>query len=85
MVFRDPFFLGFLGLKDTYTENNLYLAILRELETFILGLGMSFAFVGRKHRIKIDDEDFYIDLLFYHRRFRRLVVIDLKLGRFKAS
>ena len=85
LVFRDPYFLDFLGLKDTYTENDLERAILRELETFILELGTGFAFVGRQHRITIDDEDFYIDLLFYHRKLRRLVVIDLKLGKFKAS
>lgn len=85
LVFRDPYFLDFLGLKDTYTETDLERAILRELESFILELGTGFAFVGRQHRITIDDEDFYIDLLFYHRKLRRLVVIDLKLGKFKAS
>jgi len=85
LVFRDPYFLDFLQLKDTYSEKDLESAILRELESFILELGTGFAFVGRQVRITIDGEDHYIDLLFYHRLLRRLVVIDLKLDRFKAA
>lgn len=85
MVFRDPYFLDFLGLKDTYSEHDLEQAILRELEAFILKLGTGFAFVGRQVRIVIDGEDYYLDLLFYHRKLRRLVVIDLKLGEFQAA
>jgi predicted nuclease of restriction endonuclease-like (RecB) superfamily len=85
LVFRDPYFLDFLGLKDTYSERDLEQAILRELEAFILELGTGFAFVGRQVRIVIDGEDFYLDLLFYHRKLRRLVVIDLKLGEFQAA
>jgi len=85
LVFRDPYFLDFLQLKDTYSEKDLESAILRELESFILELGTGFAFVGRQVRITIDGEDHYIDLLFYHRLLRRLVVIDLKLDRFKAT
>ena len=85
LVFRDPYFLNFLGLKDTYSERDLEDAILREMERFILELGVGFAFVARQRRITIDDEDYYIDLLFYHRRLRRLVAIDLKLGRFQAA
>lgn len=85
MVFRDPYFLDFLGLKDTYSEHDLEQAILRELEAFILELGTGFAFVGRQVRIVIDGEDYYLDLLFYHRKLRRLVVIDLKLGEFQAA
>ena len=85
LVFRDPYFLDFLDLKDTYSEKDLESAILRELQSFILELGSGFAFVGRQYRIVIDGEDYYIDLLFYHRKLKRLVVIDLKLGEFKAA
>jgi len=85
LVFRDPYFLDFLGLKDTYTEKNLEDAILRELENFILQLGQGFTFVERQKRMVIDGEDFKLDLLFYHRKLKRLVSIDLKLGKFKAA
>ncbi|MCU0797626.1 MAG: PDDEXK nuclease domain-containing protein [Akkermansiaceae bacterium] len=85
LVFRDPYLLDFLGLKDRYLEKDLEDAILRELETFLLELGGGFAFLGRQTRIQIDSDDFYLDLLFYHRRLRRLIAIDLKLGDFKAE
>jgi len=85
LVFRDPYFLDFLGLQDAYSEKDLESAILRELERFILELGVGFAFVARQKRITVDNEDYYIDLLFYHRKLRRLVAIDLKLGRFRAA
>lgn len=85
LVFRDPYVLDFLGLKDRYLEKDLEDAILRELESFLLELGVGFAFVARQRRIQIDDEDFYIDLLFYHRSLHRLIAIDLKLGNFKAE
>lgn len=85
LVFRDPYFLDFLGLKDTYSERDLENAILREMESFLLELGSGFTFVARQQRIVIDGEDFYLDLLFYHRKLRRLVAIDLKLDRFKAA
>jgi predicted nuclease of restriction endonuclease-like (RecB) superfamily len=85
LVFRDPYFLDFLGLKDTYSEKDLEMAILRELEAFILELGAGFTFVARQKRITVDDEDYYLDLLFYHRKLRRLVAIDLKLGKFQAA
>jgi predicted nuclease of restriction endonuclease-like (RecB) superfamily len=85
MVFRDPYFLDFLGLQDTYSERDLEAAILRELEAFILELGAGFAFVGRQYRMVIDGEDHSLDLLFYHRRLGRLIAIDLKLGKFKAA
>lgn len=85
LVFRDPYILDFLGLKDRYLEKDLEDAILRELETLLLELGNGFAFLGRQIRIQIDSDDFYIDLLFYHRRLKRLIVIDLKLGDFKAE
>lgn len=82
LVFRDPYLLDFLGLKGAYSEKDLETAILRDLEAFLVELGSDFAFLARQKRIVADGEDFYLDLLFYHRRLRRLVVIDLKLGRF---
>ncbi|OGP63625.1 MAG: hypothetical protein A2169_00555 [Deltaproteobacteria bacterium RBG_13_47_9] len=85
LVFRDPYFLDFLGLKDTYSEKDLETAILRELEAFILELGVGFTFVARQKRMTVDDDDYYLDLLFYHRKLRRLVAIDLKLGKFQAA
>ncbi|MBB3836189.1 putative nuclease of restriction endonuclease-like (RecB) superfamily [Runella defluvii] len=84
-IFKDPYFLDFLGLKNDYLENDLENAILRELEQFILELGRGFAFVERQKRMIIDGEDFYLDLLFYHRRLRRLVAIELKIGKFQAK
>ncbi|MET4141136.1 PDDEXK nuclease domain-containing protein [Pedobacter sp. UYP1] len=83
--FKDPYFLDFLGLQDTYLERDLEEAILRELETFILELGKGFAFVERQKRMIIDGQDFHLDLLFYHRNLRRLVAIELKLGKFEAK
>jgi predicted nuclease of restriction endonuclease-like (RecB) superfamily len=85
LVFRDPYFLDFLGLSDSYSENDLELAILAELQRFIIELGTDFAFIARQKRITIDNRDYYIDLLFYHRRLKCLVVIDLKLGEFEAA
>lgn len=85
LVFRDPYFLDFLGLKDTYAEKDLEAAILREMESFILELGVGFAFMERQKRIIVDGIDHYIDLLFYHRNLRRLVVVELKIGDFKAA
>ena len=85
LVFRDPYFLDFLGLKDRYLEKDLEAAILRELEQFLLELGTGFAFLARQKRIQLDNDDYYIDLLFYHRGLNRLVAIDLKLGDFKAE
>ena len=85
LVFRDPYFLDFLGLKDTYSEKDLETAILREMESFILELGIGFSFVARQKRIAIDNEDYYLDLLFFHRKLKRLIAIELKLGKFKAA
>jgi len=85
LVFRDPYFLDFLGLKDRYLEKDMEDAIMRELENFILELGVGFTFVARQKRIQIDHDDHYLDLLFYHRGLRRLVAIDLKLGDFQAA
>jgi predicted nuclease of restriction endonuclease-like (RecB) superfamily len=83
--FKDPYFLDFLGLQNTYLEKDLEQAILRELEAFILELGSGFAFVERQKRMIIDKEDFHLDLLFYHRNLKRLVAIELKLGKFEAQ
>lgn len=85
LIFRDPYFLDFLGLKDTYSEKDLEAAILAELQSFIAELGNDFAFLARQKRITVDNEDYYLDLLFFHRRLRCLVAIELKLGQFKAS
>jgi predicted nuclease of restriction endonuclease-like (RecB) superfamily len=84
-VLKDPYVLDFLGLQDRYLEKDLEDAILRELENFLLELGAGFTFVARQKRIQIDNDDFYLDLLFYNRRLRRLVAIELKLGEFKAA
>jgi predicted nuclease of restriction endonuclease-like (RecB) superfamily len=85
LVFRDPYCLDFLGLTGLYAEKDVEQAILRELEAFILELGGDFAFVARQKRISVDNEDYYLDLLFYHRRLRRLVAIELKLDRLRAA
>lgn len=85
LFFRDPYILDFLDLKDTYSEKDLENAILSELERFILEMGNDFAFLGRQKRITIEREDYYIDLLFYHRKMKRLVVIELKLDKFKPE
>ncbi len=85
LVFRDPYFLDFLGLKGAYSEKDLEAAILKELESFLLELGVGFSFVARQKRITVDDEDYYLDLLFFHRKLRRLVAVELKLGKFRAA
>ena len=85
LLLKDPYLLDFLDLKDRYLEKDLEDAILRDLETFMLELGVGFSFVARQKRLQIDQDDFYIDLLFYNRKLKRLVAIDLKLGDFKAE
>jgi predicted nuclease of restriction endonuclease-like (RecB) superfamily len=85
LVFRDPYFLDFLGLADSFSEKDLENAILTELQNFIIELGNDFAFMARQKRIGIDNRDYYIDLLFYHRRLKSLVAIDLKIGEFDAA
>lgn len=82
---RDPLVLEFLGLRDEYSETDLEDALIRHLETFLLELGGDFAFVGRQRRLRIDDEWYRVDLLFFHRRLRCLVIIDLKLGKFSHA
>lgn len=84
MLLKDPYVLDFLGLNDRYLEKDLEDAILRDLESFLLELGAGFSFIARQKRIVIDDEDFHIDLLFYNRRLRQLVAVELKIGPFKA-
>jgi predicted nuclease of restriction endonuclease-like (RecB) superfamily len=85
MVLKDPYVLDFLELNDRYLEKDLEDAILRDIENFILELGNGFSFIARQKRIQIGDEDFYIDLLFYNRKLKRLIALDLKLGKFKAE
>jgi predicted nuclease of restriction endonuclease-like (RecB) superfamily len=85
IAFRDPYILDFLGLADSYSEQDLESAILVELQRFIIELGSDFAFLARQKRITIDQRDYYIDLLFYHRRLKCLVAIDLKIGEFDAA
>jgi predicted nuclease of restriction endonuclease-like (RecB) superfamily len=79
---KDPYVLEFLGLKDEYSETDLEEALIRHLETFLLELGGDFCFIGRQKRLRIGDEWYRVDLLFFHRRLRCLVIIDLKIGRF---
>jgi predicted nuclease of restriction endonuclease-like (RecB) superfamily len=82
---RQPLVLEFLKLRDEYSESDLEDALIRHLETFLLELGNDFTFVGRQRRLRIDDEWLRVDLLFFHRRLRCLVIIDLKLGRFSHA
>ena len=85
LVFRDPYFLDFLGLSDMYSEKDLETSIIVELQRFIIEMGSDFAFMARQKRITIDNRDYYIDLLFYHRRLKCIIAIDLKLGEFEAG
>ena len=79
---KDPFVLEFLGLKDEYSENALEEALIHRLEEFLLELGSDFAFLARQRRLRVGDDWYRIDLLFFHRRLRCLVIIDLKIGKF---
>ena len=79
---KDPFVLEFLDLKDEYSESDLEEALINHLETFLLELGDDFCFMGRQKRLRVGHEWYRVDLLFFHRRLRCLVVIDLKIGRF---
>lgn len=85
LVFKDPYFLDFLGLKDTYSEKDLEASIIVELQKFISEMGSDFAFIARQKRLMIDHIDYYIDLLFYHRRLKCLIAIDLKIGEFDSA
>ncbi len=85
LLLKDPYILDFLGLNDRYLEKDLEEAILREIESFLLEMGAGFTFVARQKRLLVDHNDYYIDLLFYNRKLRRLVAIDLKIGDFRAE
>lgn len=85
LLLKDPYILDFLQLNDRYLEKDIEDAILRDIEQFLLELGAGFAFLARQKHLQIDDDDFYLDLLFYNRKLKRLVAIDLKLGSFEAG
>jgi predicted nuclease of restriction endonuclease-like (RecB) superfamily len=85
LVFRSSYFLDMLGLPDVFSESDLEASILTQIQQFIKELGTDFAFLDRQKRITVDAVDYYIDLLFFHRGLRRLVAIDLKLGKFKPE
>lgn len=85
MFYKDPCILGFLGLHDTYSEKDLENTILAELEKFILEMGTDFAFMARQKKVTIDGKDYKIDLLFFHRKLKRLVVVELKIGEFEPE
>lgn len=85
LVFKDTYVLDFLGLSAPYSEATLEKAIVGRVQEFILEMGQGFSFLERQKRISVDDTDYYLDLLFYHRKLRRLVAIDLKLGKFKPE
>ena len=85
LLLKDPYVLDFLDLNDRYLEKDLEDAILREIEQFLLELGAGFTFVARQKRLQIDNDDFYIDLLLYNRKLKRLVAVELKIGEFKAE
>jgi predicted nuclease of restriction endonuclease-like (RecB) superfamily len=84
-IFKDPYVLDFLGLKGAYSEKDLEAAIVHNLEQFLTELGTDFCFIGRQHAMRIDEDDYFLDLLFYHRGLRCLVAIDLKIGTFTAA
>lgn len=85
LVFKNHYVLDFLNLKNTYSEYDLEQAILNNIEQFLLELGDGFSFVSRQKRMTIDQDDFYLDLLFYHRKLNRLIAVELKLGKFKPA
>lgn len=85
LVFKSPYFLDFTGLKGMYSEKSLEDSLITSIEQFIMELGVGFSFVERQKRMIIDGEDFHLDLLFYHRKLKRLIAIDLKLDKFKAA
>lgn len=85
VVFRSSYFLDTIGLMDTYSERDLEDAILVNLQAFIKEMGSDFAFLDRQKRITVDATDYYIDLLFFHRGLRRMVAIELKMGKFKPE
>ena len=82
---KDPYIFDFLTLAEPFRERELELALLDQVQQFLLELGQGFAFVGRQHHLEVGADDFYLDLLFYHLRLRCFVVVDLKRGPFKAE
>lgn len=84
-VLKDPYVFDFLTIEEPFHERELECALIRHLESFLLELGQGFAFVGRQHLLRVGDEEFYLDLLFYHLKLRSYVVIELKRGRFKPE
>ncbi|MBO0981605.1 YhcG family protein [Microbacterium sp. SD291] len=84
-AFSDPYFLDFLGLKDTFAERNLEEALIREMEAFLLEVGNGWTFVARQKRMTVDNDDFYLDLLFYSRPLHRLIAVELKVGKFRPA
>lgn len=85
MIFKDPYFLDFIGLKDSYSEEDLENAILNQITEFLQELGTGFCFVARQKRMSTSKKDRYLDLLFYNRKLQRLVAIDLKIGEFDPA
>ena len=84
-LFKDPYIFDFLTLTEPFQERELETELVRHLQKFLIELGKGFAFVGRQYRLDVGDEDFYVDLLFYHLRLRAFIVIDLKKGKFKPE
>jgi len=82
---KDPYLFNFLDLRDTFSERDLESAILKELEKFILEFGSDFAFLSRQKRVQIGESDYVMDLLFYHRKLKRLILIELKIGEFQPQ
>jgi len=85
LIMRDPYILDFLALQNVWQESDLENAIIREMESFLLELGVGFSFVARQKRIQLDGDDFYLDLLFFNRKLHRLVAVELKVGEFKVA
>ena len=84
-LFKDPYHLDFISLNEKAIERDLEKALMDNITNFLLELGEGFAFMGRQFKIQIGEEDFFLDLLFYHTKLRRYVIIDLKIGKFKAE
>lgn len=84
-VFKDPYILDFIGLQEPYSERDLEAALIRHIELFLLELGSGFSFTARQQRLTIGDEDFYVDLVFFHRDLRCPVYVDLKMGRLTTA
>jgi len=84
-VLKDPYIFDFLTLEGPFRERELETGLVRHLEKFLLELGVGFAFIGRQHKITVGEDDFYLDLLFYHLKLRCFVVVELKVGSFRPE